>query len=159
MQFQARPAARAGQRQVTVDKRERRLIELGETAVQHLAEALPGAEIGGLMRSGNVLRHVAHAGRLRVIYEVRREQGGVAWRAADSGEVQLVEDVRSDPDYLASDQRVRAEIAAPVCVGGDTVFVLDVEFPERVFTSEEARIVEQEAKRVALAAEEGGYSA
>jgi putative methionine-R-sulfoxide reductase with GAF domain len=71
---------------------------------------------------------------------------------------QLVEDVRSDPDYLASDERVRAEIAAPVSIGGSVAAVLDIEFPGRVFTSAEAGAVEEEANRLARAAGEGGYS-
>jgi hypothetical protein len=77
VQFKSHPAARAGE-QAQVDESQRRVIELCEVAVQRLAEALPGAEIGCLLRTGDVLRHVAHAGELRVIYEVRREQGGVA---------------------------------------------------------------------------------
>jgi putative methionine-R-sulfoxide reductase with GAF domain len=153
MEWKARPATRVG---AALD--ERRVIELCERAVRRLAEAVPGVEVGALQRTGNVLRHIAHVGELRLIYEVRREQGGVAWRAADTGEVQLVEDVRSDPDYLASDERVRAEIAAPVHVGADVAFVLDVEFPGRGFSPEEARRVEAEADRLGREAEEAGYS-
>lgn len=143
---------------VPVEKQERRVIELCQAAVERLAGALPDAEIGGLMRSGDVLRHVAHAGSLRVIYEVRREQGGVSWRAAETGQVQLVEDVRSDPDYLASDERVRSEVAAPVEVRDQVALVLDVEFPGRVFTPEEARAVEVEAELLGQAVEANVYS-
>jgi putative methionine-R-sulfoxide reductase with GAF domain len=153
MKFSTSPSARA---RGALD--ERRVIELCEAAVRRLADAVPGVEVGALQRTGNILRHVAHAGELRLIYEVRRDQGGVAWRAADTGEVQLVEDVRSDPDYLASDERVRAEIAAPVHVGADVAFVLDVEFPGRAFSAEEALRVEDEAKRLGREAEEAGYS-
>jgi putative methionine-R-sulfoxide reductase with GAF domain len=141
-----------------VEEQEHRVIELCQAAVERLAGTLPDAEIGGLMRSGDVLRHVAHAGSLRVIYEVRREQGGVSWRAAETGEVQLVEDVRSDPDYLASDERVRSEVAAPVEVRDQVAFVLDVEFPGRVFTPEEARAVEVEAELLGQAVEADVYS-
>jgi putative methionine-R-sulfoxide reductase with GAF domain len=130
-----------------VNERERTLIELSEQAVRRLSAALPDAEIGGLLRVGNALRHVAHAGNLRVIYEVRREQGGVVWRAADTGEIQLVEDVRSDPDYLASDAEVRSEVAAPVRARGKVVAVIDVEFPGRVFTAEEAERIRDETAR------------
>lgn len=128
-----------------MDERERRVIQLCERAVERLAEALPDAEIGGLLRTGDALRHVAHAGKLRVIYEVSRKQGGVVWRAAETGEVQLVEDVRSDPDYLASDARVRSEVAAPVAVQSEVALVLDVEFPGRVFHPAEAERIEHEA--------------
>jgi putative methionine-R-sulfoxide reductase with GAF domain len=61
--------------------------------------------------------------------------------------------VRSDPDYLASDERVRSEVAAPVQASGEVVFVLDVEFPSRVFTADEARTVEEEAMRLGQAVE------
>lgn len=130
-----------------VDERERTLIELSEQAVRRLSARLPDAEIGGLLRIGDALRHVAHAGNLRVIYEVRREQGGVVWRAADTAEIQLVEDVRKDPDYLASDAEVRSEIAAPVQAGGKVVAVLDVEFPGRVFSTEDAERIREETAR------------
>jgi len=131
-----------------VDKSETRIIELCEDSVARLAEALPEAEVGGLLRAGETLRHVAHAGRLRVIYEVQREQGGVAWRAVELRETQLVEDVRRDPDYLASDECVQSEIAAPVAADDEIVLVLDVEFPGRVFSSEEIAAVEDEAERL-----------
>jgi putative methionine-R-sulfoxide reductase with GAF domain len=140
-----------------VNERERTVIELSEQAVRRLSAALPDAEIGGLLRVGDTLRHVAHAGNLRVIYEVRREQGGVVWRAADTAEIQLVEDVRRDPDYLASDAEVRSEIAAPIRAGGRVVAVLDVEFPGRVFSADEAERIREETAR--LESELTGYSA
>jgi putative methionine-R-sulfoxide reductase with GAF domain len=123
-----------------------RIISLLAATVDRLKSALPDAEVGGLLEVGGALRHTAHAGSLRMIWEVPREQGGVAWRAVESGEVQLVEDVRRDPDYLASDARVRSEIAAPVVWRDTVVAVLDVEFPERVFTASEAAIVRAEAE-------------
>lgn len=141
-----------------MDEHERRVIELCQAAVERLAEALPDAEIGALLRTGDILRHVAHSGILRVIYEVRREQGGVAWRAAETGLLQLVEDVRSDPDYLASDARVHSEVAAPVVVRNHVVLVLDIEFPGRVFTSEETETIEAEAALLGQAVEAGVYS-
>jgi putative methionine-R-sulfoxide reductase with GAF domain len=139
-----------------VDERQQRVIELCGQAVARLSETLSDAEVGGLLRVGNTLRHVAHVGTLRFIYEIPREHGGVAWRAVDTGEVQLVEDVRRDPDYLASDERVRSEIAAPVGPPDAVVAVLDVEFRDRVFSAGEAAQVEAEAARLGqeLAAEQ-----
>lgn len=139
-----------------MDERQQRVIELCGQAVARLSEALSDAEIGGLLRVGDALRHVAHVGTLRFIYEIPREHGGVAWRAVETGEIQLVEDVRRDPDYLASDERVASEIAAPVGPPDAVVAVLDVEFPDRVFTAVEAAEVEAEAARLGqeLAAEE-----
>ena len=65
------------------------------------------------------------------------------------GKPQLVEDVRHDPDYLATDERVRSEVAIPVQLDEDTLLVLDAEFTERTFTPEEAEAVEAEAARLA----------
>ena len=119
-----------------------------EEAVARLAKRLPRAEIGCLLRVGDTFRHVAHSGHLRMIFEVARGQGGVVWRAADRGEIQLVQDVRSDPDYLASDERIVSEIAAPVTIGGEVVAVLDVEFPERAFDETEAEAVAETAEQL-----------
>lgn len=127
---------------------EHEISDLCERSVERLSAVLSPCEIGCLLRVGDALRHVAHAGTLRLIYEVAREQGGVVWRAAERGEIQLVGDVRSDPDYLASDERVQSEIAAPVKARGDVVAVLDVEFPERVFGDGEAADVAAEAERL-----------
>jgi putative methionine-R-sulfoxide reductase with GAF domain len=128
-----------------------RIEELLEGAVRGLAARLGEVEVGGLQRFGDALRHVAHSGSLRLIYEVPREEGGVVWRAATTGRAQLVEDVRSDPDYLTSDACVLSEIAYPIARAGEVVAVLDVEFPGRVFTSEEAELVQAEAAKIEAA--------
>ena len=119
-----------------------------DESVRRLATALESVEVGCLFRFGDVLRHVAHTGRLHLIYEIPSDQGGVVWRAARHGEVQLVEDVRSDPDYLAADESVRSEIAAPVRSGPSVVAVLDVEFPGRVFDEDAIAAVRAEADRL-----------
>ena len=75
-------------------------------------------EVGGLLRFGDALRHVASAGSLRLIYEVPRDAGRRRLARGETGEAQLVEDVRSDPDYLASDACVLSEIAYPIDVAG-----------------------------------------
>jgi putative methionine-R-sulfoxide reductase with GAF domain len=121
-----------------------------DQSVKRLAAALGSVEIGCLFRFGDVLRHVAHTGRLHLIYEIPSDQGGVVWRAAHHGELQLVEDVRADPDYLASDERVRSEIAAPVRSGSFVVAVLDVEFPGRVFDEDAIAAVRAEAERLGV---------
>lgn len=132
-----------------MDENEQTIIRICEAAVERISLSTGDAEVGCLFRYGDTFRHVAHRGELRLIYEIPRDQGGVVWRAAERGESQRVEDVRADPDYLASDERVRSEVATPVTVGGEVVAVLDVEFPERVFESEEAAAVETEATRLA----------
>jgi putative methionine-R-sulfoxide reductase with GAF domain len=97
---------------------------------------------------GGALRVVASEGGHRLIYEVRRELGGICWRAVDTGEPQLVEDVSRDPDYITTDERVCSEVVVPVESGQETLAVLDVEFKGRAFTEEEAEAVLAEAARV-----------
>jgi putative methionine-R-sulfoxide reductase with GAF domain len=132
-----------------VEDRERDIGRICDESVRRLGARLEGAEVGCLFRVGDVLRHVAHTGRLHLIYEVPSDQGGVAWRAAHHGELQLVEDVRSDPDYLAADESVRSEIAAPVRGPAGVIAVLDIEFPDRVFGEDAVAAVEEEAERLA----------
>jgi putative methionine-R-sulfoxide reductase with GAF domain len=130
-------------------EREESVMELCREAVRRLADALPQAQLSCHMRVGDVLRVVESHGGLRLIYEVRRDQGGICWRAAETGEPQLVEDVRRDPDYMATDERVRAEIVVPVQGEGDTLLLLDAEFTDRSFTREEADAVLAEGERLA----------
>jgi L-methionine (R)-S-oxide reductase len=130
-----------------VDEQER-IVDVLTRAAERLSALLDDAEVGCLYRFGDSLRHLAHAGRLPLIYEVPRVHGGVSWRALEQAETQLVSDVRADPDYLASDDSVVAEIAAPIVVRGTVVGVVDVEFPGRVFDVDEVEVVESEARRL-----------
>jgi putative methionine-R-sulfoxide reductase with GAF domain len=130
-------------------EREETIAELARQAVERLSARLPGIQVYCHMRVGDALRVVASVGGLRLIYEIPRDRGGICWRAAESGKPQLVEDVRSDPDYLATDERVCSEVAYPVQGSDDTLLVLDAEFTERTFTLEEAEAMEAEAARLA----------
>ena len=130
-------------------EREENVVEMARQAVERLSVRLPGAQVYCHMRVGEALRVLASVGGLRLIYEIPRAQGGICWRAAESGKPQLVQDVRHDPDYLATDERVRSEVAIPVQVDEDTLLILDAEFTERTFTPEEAEAVEAEAARLA----------
>jgi GAF domain-containing protein len=129
-------------------EREESATEICRQAVRRLAERLPDALVYCHLRIGGALRVVASAGGRRLIYEVRREQGGICWRAVETGEPQLVEDVSKDPDYITTDERVCSEVVVPVESGHETLAVLDVEFPDRAYTPEEAEIVLAEAARV-----------
>jgi hypothetical protein len=128
--------------------REESLTALCRQAVQRLAAGLPGAQVYCHLRVGDALRVVASEGGLRLIYEVRRDQGGICWRAAETREPQLVEDVRRDPDYMTTDENVRSEVAVPVAARDGTLLVLDAEFVDRTFTEEESRAVLAEAARL-----------
>ena len=52
---------------------------------------------------------------------------GVVGRAAKSREVQLVQDVQADPDYVVGDPRVTSEIAAPMILDDVLLGVLNIE--------------------------------
>lgn len=52
---------------------------------------------------------------------------GVVGRAARTGEIQLVQDVRTDPDYVPGDHEVVSEIAAPMILDGILLGVLNIE--------------------------------
>jgi diguanylate cyclase (GGDEF)-like protein len=54
-------------------------------------------------------------------------QTGVVGRAARSGVVQLVQNVKTDPDYVVGDPRVVSEIAAPMLLDGVLLGVLNIE--------------------------------
>lgn len=129
-------------------ERDESVTEVCRQALERLGDELPEALLYCHLRVGDALRVIASEGGLRLIYEVSREQGGICWRAAETREPQLVEDVRRDPDYLATDERVRSEIAVPVAGGRETLLVLDAEFPDRAFTREEAEAVLAEASRL-----------
>jgi GAF domain-containing protein len=119
-----------------------------DRSVHRLGRSLEDPEISCLLRDGDLLRNVAHRSRLRLIFEVPREQGGIVWRTIERNEIQLVEDVRQDPDYLTTDPSIRSEIAAPVRVEGEVVAVLDLEFPDRVFEDPDVALVRDAAARL-----------
>ena len=129
-------------------ERDESVTEVCRQALERLGDELPEAQLSCHLRVGDALRVIASEGGLRLIYEVRRGQGGICWRAAETREPQLVEDVQRDPDYMATDERVRSEIAVPVAGGHETLLVLDAEFPDRPFTREEAQAVLAEASRL-----------
>ena len=52
---------------------------------------------------------------------------GVVGRAARAGQVQLVQNVKTDPDYVVGDPRVVSEIAAPMLLDGVLLGVLNIE--------------------------------
>lgn len=115
------------------------------SAVERLHAELPDREVSCLLRTENVLRNVAHAAELRVVYEIPHDWGGVLWRAVDEGTTQFVPDVKADADYLAQDESIRAEIAVPVWAGDEVVGALNLESTTPL-GEREMRIVERAAE-------------
>ncbi len=105
----------------------RAVIKACERAVERLHAELGTREVSCLLRSEGVLRNVAHVADLRVVYEIPRDWGGVLWRAVEEETTQFVPEVKNDPDYLAQDGSIRAEIAAPVRAGDEVVGAINVE--------------------------------
>ena len=52
---------------------------------------------------------------------------GVVGRVMRTGKVQLIGDVRQDPDYRSANDAVRSEISAPLLAGGELIGVLNLE--------------------------------
>ena len=132
-----------------MDERGKEIEVRCDESVARLRAAIEQADVTCVLRTGpNVLRMVAHRGNLRQIYEFPRHLGGVIWRAAERDETQVVEDVQTDPDYIAVDTSVRSEIAAPVRAAGAVVGVMNVETAERDFTEDDVHAVEEESARL-----------
>ena len=62
---------------------------------------------------------------------------GIVGAVAKTGELQLVNDTRSDPRYILDDDFRCSELAVPILHEGRVVGVLDSEHPEAYFFSEE----------------------
>ncbi|HYH00285.1 MAG TPA: GAF domain-containing protein [Terriglobales bacterium] len=74
---------------------------------------------------------------------------GICGAAASSGETVVVDDVNSDPRYLACSIETRSEIVAPVYAGGRVVGELDIDsHSHAAFGAEDQRICELAARLV-----------
>jgi len=68
---------------------------------------------------------------------------GLCGAAATSGKVIVVQDVTTDPRYLAGSSMVKSEIVVPIFVGGNLAAELDIEsYFAGTFTVEEQTFVE-----------------
>jgi len=74
---------------------------------------------------------------------------GICGAAASSGQTVIVDDVKSDPRYLACSLETRSEIVAPVFVKGNVVGELDVDsHTPAAFNDEDRKLVEHCASLV-----------
>jgi L-methionine (R)-S-oxide reductase len=68
---------------------------------------------------------------------------GICGAAASSGKTVIVDDVNSDPRYLACSLETKSEIVAPVFVRGEVVGELDIDsHSPAAFTGEDRELVE-----------------
>ncbi len=74
---------------------------------------------------------------------------GICGAAASSGKTVVVDDVNSDPRYLACSLETKSEIVAPIFVRGAVVGEIDIDshFPS-AFTAEDRKLVEHCASLV-----------
>lgn len=74
---------------------------------------------------------------------------GICGAAASSGQTVVVDDVKSDPRYLACSLETRSEIVAPVFVKGKVVGELDIDsHTPAAFNEEDRKLVEHCASLV-----------
>ncbi|MGD0931425.1 MAG: GAF domain-containing protein [Candidatus Korobacteraceae bacterium] len=76
---------------------------------------------------------------------------GICGAAASSGETVIVDDVKSDPRYLACSLETRSEIVAPVLVKGKVVGELDIDsHTPAAFNEDDRKLVEHCASLVGV---------
>ncbi len=97
-----------------------------DAALGALCEGLDDAFVAAL-----VLEHerlwLAGTSRYTMIPDGIALDEGVVGRAAHSGEVQLVDDVEADPDFIRATPGIVCQLAIPLHVGARTVGVLSIE--------------------------------
>lgn len=109
----------------------------GARSVRELADAMVGwLESRGLphpsvyMELAGQLRCMAVRGYWQILEGFAGDRGVLA-QAFHTGEVQLVEDVTSHPDYLPAIPGVLSELCVPLRFSGRVVGALNVESPAR----------------------------
>lgn len=79
---------------------------------------------------------------------------GVIGTAAAAGEMRVVRDVRREPRYITTDNRILSEVAVPLISKQRTIGVLDVcSFQEDFFTGEHLQVLQLVAGHLATAIE------
>lgn len=87
------------------------------------------------------------------VTELPLQGGGITVRAVKTGETQLVDDTRNDPDYVSgrvdTDPETLSELDVPVKVDGEVVALINLESNETyAFSSLDKRVVELLAEHV-----------
>lgn len=76
---------------------------------------------------------------------------GICGAAASSGESVIVDDVNSDPRYLACSLETRSEIVVPIKRDGKVLGEIDIDSDQRAaFNDEDRRLLEEVAEIVAF---------
>ncbi len=89
-----------------------------------------------------------YVGAVTTHTRIRMNQG-ICGAAASTGQTVVVDDVNSDPRYLACSIETKSEIVAPVFVKGGVVGELDIDsHTPAAFTEDDRKLVEHCAKLV-----------
>lgn len=112
----------------------------GRDAIDVALETLVDAFSGSLLASVYAVEHdrlwlVAQRGYEEVRDGFALEQGAMG-RAVRTGTIQVVGDVRSDPDFIAATGGILCEAAVPIQAGGVVAGVLNVETTDAVLPRE-----------------------
>lgn len=123
--------------------------ELMQTVVRRLAETVPEFNwVGFYMIDAadpGVLVLGPYVGAPTPHIRIPLNQG-ICGAAASGGQTIVVDDVRSDPRYLACSLETRSEIVAPVYAAGKVVGELDIDsHTPAAFTAEDRELVERAA--------------
>jgi len=103
--------------------------ELCETLVEELRAALGYPFAAILLARGDRLQVMAQRGFAGALPDDTATRG-VIGRTVRTGQPQLVEDVSSDPDYVAGDPRVTQEACVPILLDGRVIGAINVEVVE-----------------------------
>jgi L-methionine (R)-S-oxide reductase len=83
---------------------------------------------------------------------------GICGAAASSGHTVVVDDVNSDPRYLACSIETRSEIVVPITVKGEVVGELDIDsHTPAAFKDDDRQLVEHCARLVGHSLEKAAY--
>jgi len=101
----------------------------------------------------NALRIRAQRGYLNEVKNILIPLNkGITGRAASKGEIQVVQDVRNDPDYIKGAPQTVCEMAIPLKAEGRIIGVLDIESSQKgFFDSERQALIVSLADQISLA--------
>lgn len=131
------------------------LIDVLQATVAMLANTLGYKRVAIFLREGDMLFQAVQVGYdpARCLLRLSLQQG-VVGRAARLAETQFVQDVVTDPDYMAADEDVRSEIAMPLLREGKVVGVINVESAaDKTLTTQDVALLTHLGPQVSVAVE------
>ncbi|MFH2110848.1 MAG: GAF domain-containing protein [Candidatus Bathyarchaeota archaeon] len=119
-------------------------VAMFSTAILH--SIIPTDKVALAVVEGNILKSVSTIGR-RVIMDLSLDQPSINGRAVRTGQTQLVNDTREDPDYFPGDGgdsfTMLSELCVPLIHEGEALGTINFESKTLGrFTSEEAEAAE-----------------